>query len=145
MNHCILMVEVTQAPQLRYTSDNQTPVVEFMVKIPGLRPEDPPAQIKAVGWGNLAQDIQAQYQPGDRLLIEGRLSIKTYERPEGFKEKQVELTAQRLHRLSDLQAMTLAETPVTPTMTSSSPPPAAAVPSSPAATEPEPDYDDIPF
>lgn len=61
MNNCILMAEIIQAPQLRYTSDSQTAVAEFVVQFPGLRPDDGPSQMKVVGWGNLAQEIQAQY------------------------------------------------------------------------------------
>jgi len=37
-----------------------------------------------------------QYHQGDRI-IEGRLSMNTVERPEGFKEKRAELTVQRIH------------------------------------------------
>ncbi|NEP16923.1 MAG: single-stranded DNA-binding protein [Leptolyngbya sp. SIO4C1] len=147
MNHCILMAEVVQAPQLRYTSDNQTPVTEFVVQIPGLRSEDASVQLKAVGWGNLAQEIQERYQLGDRVVIEGRLTMKTVDRPEGFREKRAEITVQRLHSLSDLQTAAFAEAAVT---ASASGPPAptatAATAQSPAATATaEPDYDDIPF
>jgi len=35
----------------------------------------------------LAQEIQQQYHQGDRIIIEGRLSMNTVERPEGLKEK----------------------------------------------------------
>ena len=55
VNHCLLEVEVLEAPQVRYTQDNQTPVAEMAVQIDGLRPDDPPGQLKVVGWGNLAQ------------------------------------------------------------------------------------------
>ncbi len=99
MNVCILMADIIQEPELRYTSDNQTPIVEMLVQFPGVRPEDPPANLKVIGWGNLAQEIQATYHAGDRVVIEGRLSMNTIDRPEGFKEKRAELTAQRLHRL----------------------------------------------
>ena len=99
MNSCVLMAEIIQAPQLRYTSDNQTPVVELLVQFAGLGGEDPPAQLKVIGWGNLAQEIQEKHHEGDRILIEGRLGMNTEERPEGFKEKKVELTAQRIYSL----------------------------------------------
>ena len=72
MNSCVLMAEIIQAPQLRYTSDNQTPVVELLVQFAGLGGEDSPAQLKVIGWGNLAQDIQEKYNEGDCILIEGR-------------------------------------------------------------------------
>jgi len=100
MNSCILMAEIVQEPQLRYTPD-QTALTEMLVQFQGLRAEDPPATLKVVGWGNLAQEIQQQYHQGDRVIIEGRLGMNTVERSEGFKEKRAELTVQRIHSLGD--------------------------------------------
>ena len=97
MNHCVLEVEVMQAPTLRYTQDNQTPIAEMEVRFDGLRPDDPPGQLKVVGWGNLAQDLQNRVQPGQRLLIEGRLRMNTVPRQDGTKEKKAEFTLSRLH------------------------------------------------
>ncbi len=151
------MAEIIRAPELRYTSENQMPIAEMLVQFPGLRPEDPPATLKVVGWGNLAQEIQDKYRQGDRVIIEGRLSMNTIEHPEGFKEKRAELTAQRVH---PVVADTLLDvSPIGATTSSianqSSPPdlnrPTPAVKSSvskfPAKPEPvaEPDFDDIPF
>lgn len=100
MNSCILMAEIVQEPQLRYTPDN-TALAEMIVQFSGIRAEDPPATLKVIGWGNLAQEIQQQYHQGDRVIIEGRLSMNTVDRPEGFKEKRAELTVQRIHSLND--------------------------------------------
>lgn len=101
MNSCILMAQIVQEPELRYTSENQTAISEMLVQFPGLRAEDPPATLKVVGWGSLAQEIQQHYHQGDHVIIEGRLGMNTVERPEGFKEKRAELTAQRIHPLGD--------------------------------------------
>jgi len=95
MNSCILMAEIVEEPQLRYTPD-QTALAEMLVQFPGPRAEDAPATLKVVGWGNLAQQIQQQYHQGDRVIIEGRLSMNTIDRPEGFKEKRAELTVQQI-------------------------------------------------
>lgn len=104
MNSCILMAEIVQAPQLRYTSDNQSQIAEMLVQFPGSRPEDPPSTLKVVGWGNLAQEIHGNYHQGDRVIIEGRLSMITFERkPEGFKEKRAELTAQKIYSLGSAE------------------------------------------
>ena len=104
MNHCLLEVEVLEAPQVRYTQDNQTPVAEMAVRFDGLRPEDPPSEIKVVGWGNLAQDLQNRAQAGQRLVVEGRLRMNTVSRADGVKEKRAELTLARLHPLGDATA-----------------------------------------
>ena len=99
MNHCLLEVEVLEAPQVRYTQDNQTPVAEMAVQIEGLRPDDPPGQLKVVGWGNLAQDLQNRVQVGQRFVLEGRLRMNTVTRQDGVKEKRAEFTLARLHPL----------------------------------------------
>ena len=99
MNSCILMVQIVQEPQLRYTTD-QMALAEMLVQFPGLRAEDPPATLKVVGWGNLAQEIQQRYHQGDQVIIEGRLGMNTVQL-EGFKEKRAELTVQRIHPLAE--------------------------------------------
>ncbi len=104
MNHCLLEVEVLEAPQLRYTQDNQTPVAEMPVRLEGLRPDDPPGQIKVVGWGNLAQDLQNRVQVGQRLVLEGRLKMSTVTRQDGLKEKRAEFVLARLHPLAGASA-----------------------------------------
>ncbi|XGV96720.1 MAG: single-stranded DNA-binding protein [Leptolyngbya sp. BL-A-14] len=164
MNSCILMAEIVQAPELRYTSDTQTPIAEMFVEFPGLRPEDPPSRLKVVGWGNLAQEIQERFHQGDRVVIEGSLRMNTVDRPEGFKEKRAELTAQRIHSLGADTALeasivsTPAATSSPPAKPSSAAPAAKPAPTTPtakaktgkfqAAPEPatsEADFDDIPF
>lgn len=97
MNTCILMAEIVEDPQLRYTTDNLA-ITEMLVQFPGLRAEDPQATLKVVGWGKLAQEIQQNYHKGDRIVVEGRLGMNTV--PVGdYKEKRAELTAQRIHPL----------------------------------------------
>jgi len=104
VNHCLLEVEVLEAPQVRYTQDNQTPVAEMAVQLDGLRPDDPPGQLKVVGWGSLAQDLQIRVQVGQRLVVEGRLRMNTVTRQDGVKEKRAEFTLSRLHALSGASA-----------------------------------------
>lgn len=158
MNNCLLMAEIVQSPQLRYTSDNQTPVAEFIVQFPGLREGDPPSQMKIVGWGNLAQDIQQNYRAGQRVLLEGRLSMNVVDRPEGFKEKQAEMTVQRVYDVAMLNTMVMSADTPTNTVSaigssSAGGPPTPTTPplatptgqTSSNAAETNPSYDDIPF
>ncbi|QKQ72995.1 single-stranded DNA-binding protein [Nostoc sp. TCL240-02] len=95
MNSCVLMAEIINEPQLRYTADNLG-VTEMLVQFPNsLKPEDPPATLKVVGWGNLATEIQQNYHQGDRVILVGRLGMNTVPM-EGFKEKRAELTVQQI-------------------------------------------------
>lgn len=98
MNSCILLAEIIQEPQLRFTADNLE-VTEMLVQFSSPREGEPPGTLKVVGWGNLAKEIQQNYRQGDRVLLEGRLNMNTIERPEGFKEKRAELTVQKIHSL----------------------------------------------
>ena len=148
------MAEITRPAQLRYTQDTQMAIADMEVQFSGLRPEDPPAKLKVVGWGNLATEMQQSYQIGDRVVIEGRLGMNTIERQEGFKEKQAELTASKIYSLG---AMDLSSAPMgAPAMPQSVPNPMASSTmassstrskAQPAYTPPaaEPDFDDIPF
>jgi single-stranded DNA-binding protein len=96
MNSCVLMAQVVSDPELRSTQDNLE-VSYMMVEFEGLKAEEPPARIRVVGWGNLASEIKQKYGQGDRIIIEGRLSMTVVELPEGYKEKRAELIASRIY------------------------------------------------
>ncbi len=97
MNSCVLIAKVIRNPELRYTSDNQTEVAQMLVEFEGRRSEDPPSTLKVVGWGGLATQMKETCTEGDRLILEGRLSMNTFERKEGFKEKRAELVISRFY------------------------------------------------
>ncbi|MUH00791.1 single-stranded DNA-binding protein [Scytonema sp. UIC 10036] len=130
MNLCFLMVEIIQEPQLRHTQDGLE-LTEMVVQFPGLRAEDPPATIKAVGWGTLAEHIHQNYHQGDRVLLEGRLNMNTVPHQEGYKEKRAELTIQKIHSLG-----TGFDTSPRPSVTRTSPAPVASVQSTPSYNSP---------
>ncbi|MBM5800346.1 MAG: single-stranded DNA-binding protein [Cyanobacteria bacterium K_DeepCast_35m_m2_023] len=158
MNHCLLEVEVLEAPQVRYTQD-QTAIAEMLVSLEGLRPDDPPGQLKVVGWGNLATELPNRVQVGQRLVIEGRLRMNTVTRQDGVKEKKAEFTLGRLHPLGS-GTMAGGAAPAGAQLASASAKPQAQARTSPAASktkaEPLPTWnaaplvpdlgdDDIPF
>ncbi|MFM1812576.1 MAG: hypothetical protein RLZZ336_1514 [Cyanobacteriota bacterium] len=143
-----------EAPQVRYTQDNQTPIAEMLVSLEGLRPDDPPGQLKVVGWGNLAQELPSRVQIGQRLLIEGRLRMNTVTRQDGVKEKKAEFTLSRLHPLAPGTASQPARTAPAQAVQPAAVPVAAAAPAPAAPTAPtwnasplvpELGDDDIPF
>ncbi|MEC4817024.1 MAG: single-stranded DNA-binding protein [Scytonema sp. PMC 1069.18] len=151
MNSCILMAEIIQEPQLRYTADNLE-ITEMLVQFPALREGEPPATLKVVGWGNMAKDIQQNYHQGDRILLEGRLSMNTVDRPEGFKEKRAELTVQKIQSLgmvTDFNAtspsVTQASTPVASSPKYESPLPTPTPSSNTIGELPQEDYEEQPI
>jgi single-strand DNA-binding protein len=152
MNSCVLMAEIIKDPELRYTQEGQMAIAEMTVQFSGLRAEDPASALKVIGWGTLAQQIQEQFHTGDRVVIEGRLTMTTVDRPEGFKEKQASMTASRVHLLGAEGSMTstvATEAPTTkataPAAPKSTPAPASKPPTSAPEPADIPNYDDIPF
>jgi single-strand DNA-binding protein len=99
MNSCILMATVVRPPELRYSQDNQLPIANMTVEFEGnVKAEERQPQLRVVGMGNLAKEMdENKYAEGTRLIIEGRLSMTTIERQEGYKEKRAELIASRIH------------------------------------------------
>jgi single-strand DNA-binding protein len=152
MNSCILMAQIIEDPQLRYTQDNQTAIAEMKVQFSGLRPEEPAVDLKVIGWGNFAQEMVQKYHSGDQVVLEGRLGMNTIERPEGFKEKRAEMTVSRIYAIGEMAAGASAMPAMTMASELSAP---AAAPAAKATTtkakkaapvaEPEPDFDEIPF
>ena len=144
MNHCVLEVEVVDAPTVRYTQDNQTPIGEMTVRFDALRDGDPPGELKVVGWGNLAQELQTKVQVGQRLMLEGRLRMNTVPRQDGMKEKRAEFTLARMHPIG---AAASAPTPAAATSTAPAPSGGQAEPEAANwnAAPLVPDTDEIPF
>ncbi len=128
MNSCVLMAEIIQEPELRYTADNQLEITEMLVQFWGTRDSDPPANLKAIGWGNLAKEIQQNYHIGDRVILIGRLAMNTIDRPEGFKEKRAEMTVQQIQHIGagfdtiPMQPMQAQPTQTIPVATPQAPP-----------------------
>ena len=132
MNHCLLEAVVQEAPKLRYTQGDQVPVADMLVCFDPLREGDPQPALKVTAWRDLATTVEQQAQPGRRVLLEGRLMMRSTPRPDGVgMQKQAEFILSRLH-------------PLQPPRPESAIPPAAQplVPDSTSDLSPE---DDIPF
>ncbi len=133
MNSCVLMAEIIKEPELRYTADNQLQITQMLVQFWGTRENDPPANLKVVGFGNLAVTIQQNYHVGDRVILVGRLTMNTIERQEGFKEKRAEMTVQQIQHVGGgFDSNTMQTQPTQPTQ----PIPAATPQAVPANTVP---------
>jgi single-stranded DNA-binding protein len=99
MNSCVLMAKVVRNPQLRYTQDNQLAVCEMMVEFENPQPNTPPCNLKVVGWGVLATEMEQKYREGSQAILTGRLQMNVFDRQEGFKEKRAEFIVSHLYLL----------------------------------------------
>ena len=105
MNHCLIQAVINSSPQMRYTKDNKTPIAEMIVNFKGLRSEDPTRELKVIGWGVIAQEMVENFKEGQNIVLEGRLRMNSVTRKDGTKEKQAELTASRIHHITQIENM----------------------------------------
>ena len=105
MNHCLIQAVINSTPQMRYTKENQTPIAEMTVNFKGLRKEYPLRELKVMGWGNIAQEMIDELKEGQNIVLEGRLRMNTVNRKDGTKEKQPELTASKIHNITQVDKL----------------------------------------
>lgn len=96
MNSCILMAQIVSDPELRSTQDHIS-VSSMRVEFESTREGEAPGTVQVEGWGKLAEEIKNTYHTGDRIIIEGRLSMNLFDMPEGYKEKRAKLVASRIY------------------------------------------------
>ncbi|GAB1545279.1 hypothetical protein NUACC21_79550 [Scytonema sp. NUACC21] len=100
MNNCTIAITVVATPEYRYTRDG-----DHIAQCLGAfysphhnEKETPPSPstIKVVAWGETLATQLTSLRSSQQCVIQGRLSMNTIERPEGFKEKITELTVERI-------------------------------------------------
>jgi len=86
---------VYRAPEKRFTSNN-TPLAGFTLNI---NTEDE-TLIRVIAMGNLANDIEANLQKGDKVVVEGKLQTNTLKAEDGSEKKVVELMMSSFEKLN---------------------------------------------
>ena len=96
MNKVILMGRLTRDPEVRYTQTGKV-VCQFTLAVD--RPfKTPDGQkeadfIPVVVWGKAAELVGNSCQKGHRLLVDGRLQIRSYDAKDGTKRWVTEVIA----------------------------------------------------
>ena len=76
MNVVILMGRMTRDPELKYTSSGKA-FANFTLAVQKTR--DEAEFIDCVAWEKTAENIAEYFGKGNRILIQGRLSVSSYE------------------------------------------------------------------
>ena len=87
MNIAILMGRMTRDPELRYTSGGKA-YTNFTLAVQKTR--DGAEFIDCVAWEKTAETIAEYFRKGNRILIQGRLSVSSYEQ-NGEKRKSTKV------------------------------------------------------
>ena len=105
MNKVILVGRLTQDPEVRYTQNGKA-VASFTIAVnrfsgQGQKEAD---FIPVVAWEKLAETCGNNLTKGQRVLIEGRLQIRSYEANDGQKKRVAEVIAQGMEFLERKQS-----------------------------------------
>ena len=87
MNIAILMGRMTRDPELRYTSSGKA-YANFTLAVQ--KTKDEAEFIDCIVWEKTAETIAEYFRKGNRILIQGRLSVSSYEQ-NGEKRKSTKV------------------------------------------------------
>lgn len=103
MNKVIIVGRLTRDPEVRYTQSGKT-VASFSVAVDSGFGENKKADfIPVVAWDKLGEIVGNNLGKGRRVLVEGRLQIRDYEK-DGQKRRQADVVAQNIEFLDSKQA-----------------------------------------
>lgn len=98
MNRIILLGRLTRDPEVRYTQNGKV-VTQFTLAVdrPFINQEGQKEAdfIPVVIWGKQAETIGNNISKGQRVLVEGRLQIRSYDAKDGSKRYVTEVIADR--------------------------------------------------
>lgn len=106
MNKVILVGRLSQDPEVRYTQNGKA-VASFSIAVnrfAGSGQKDAADFIPIVAWEKLAEICGNNLTKGRRILVEGRLQIRSYETADGQKRRVAEVVAQNIEFLDSRQA-----------------------------------------
>ena len=96
MNKIILLGRLVKDPDVRYTQTNKVVTqITIAVDRPYLNQEGQREAdfIQVIFWGKQAETVGNNFKKGNRILVEGRLQIRSYEAKDGGKRYVTEVIA----------------------------------------------------
>jgi single-strand DNA-binding protein len=110
MNKVILVGRLAQDPEVRYTQTGKA-VASFSLAVNRYAGQGQTEAdfIPIVAWEKLAEICGNNLTKGQRILIEGRLTIRSYETNDGQKRRVAEVIAQNMEFLEKKQSHSSAE------------------------------------
>lgn len=99
MNKAILVGRLAQDPEVRYTQSGKA-VASFNLAVENNFGNEKKADfIPIVAWNKLAEICGNNIGKGRKILVEGRLQIRSYEDKDGQKKRVAEVIAQTIEFL----------------------------------------------
>jgi len=101
MNKVILMGRLTKDPELRYTSSSNIPVCSYTIAVDrrfAKQGEESQTDfIPIVVWNKTAEFCSKYFKKGSKILLAGRLQVRTWDDTEGKRHWVTEVIADEVH------------------------------------------------
>lgn len=114
MNKAILIGNVGKEPEIRKTQSGISVANFSLATSKKVKGEDKTEWHRIVAWDKLAEIIEKYLHKGDKVMIEGEIETREYEK-DGRKVYTTEIRAWNMEMLGGKPATELAKEPVNPT------------------------------
>ena len=96
INKAILMGRLTRDPELRHTGSG-TPVCSFSIAVSEGYGENQKTEfINCVAWNKSAEFVDKYFTKGSMIIVDGRISTRTWEGQDGKKNYATEVVANQV-------------------------------------------------
>lgn len=102
LNKCTFIGRLTKDPELKYTSNNNTPVVSFRIAVGRIKREGQKQDadfIPVSAFGKTAENLCKYQKKGSQISVTGRLEINTWKDQEEKYHEYVNLIANEIYYL----------------------------------------------
>jgi len=111
MNKIILIGNLGRDPEMSYTPSG-TPVTKFSLAVSkrvaksqaGDKPQDNTDWFNIVAWNNLAETCNTYLRKGQKVYVEGRLSIRKYTNKDNIQQTAVDVIINEMEMLTPKNA-----------------------------------------
>jgi single-strand DNA-binding protein len=89
------MGRLTRDPETRYVAGGSKQVTKFCIAVDGPKKKDGQNDalfLDCVAWDKRAETINQYFKKGQRILVRGRLQIRSYDDKDGNKRRATDLT-----------------------------------------------------
>lgn len=100
LNQVVLIGRLARDPELRYTATEGVPLVNFTIAVD--RPVSNQAGereadfIRILAWRKQAENCATYLSKGNKVAVEGRLQVRSYDDKEGVRRSIAEVVARRV-------------------------------------------------
>lgn len=97
LNKVVLMGRLVKDPELRHTDSGKAVLSFTVASDKGYGDEKKTDFINCVAWGNTAEFINRNFEKGQMITVDGRISTRTWEGQDGKKNYVTEILVGEAH------------------------------------------------